>query len=208
MNTIRNIYCVGRNYVEHVKELQNKIPDKPVIFSKTTHSLVKADGSLIELPNNKGEVHYEVELVVKMGEDYAPEKAVDQLIDEMAIGLDLTLRDVQQELKEQGYPWLLSKGFPNSAIISEFIDFPGVDECKKQNFSLRINDKIVQEGNIAQMIFDMESLLRFIGDNLGLGKGDIIFTGTPSGVGPLNNKDHLSLRWGQQELGSCTIGLE
>src|SRR5690625_405629 len=99
MYTIRNIYCVGRNYIEHVKELQNKVPDKPVIFNKPTHSLVKADGAVINLPNNKGEIHYEAELVIKIAEDYASEKTVDELIDEMAIGLDLTLRDVQQELK-------------------------------------------------------------------------------------------------------------
>lgn len=207
MDRVRNIYCVGRNYVKHVKELQNKVPDKPVIFNKPTHAIVEADGVTINLPNDKGEVHYEVELVIKIGEDYAPEKTVDQLVDEMAIGLDLTLREVQQELKEQGYPWLLSKGFPKSAIISKFISFPGLEECTKQNFSLIINEKMVQEGNVTQMIFDLSTLIRYIGDNFGIKQGDIIFTGTPPGVGPLKNKDHLSLKWGQRELGNCMIEL-
>ncbi|MEI3605135.1 fumarylacetoacetate hydrolase family protein [Pseudogracilibacillus sp. SE30717A] len=208
MDTIRNIYCVGRNYVEHVKELKNKIPDQPVIFTKPTHALVKADGATIQLPKHQGEVHYEAELVIKIAEDYTPEKTVDQLVDEMAIGLDLTLRDVQQKLKEKGYPWLLSKGFRNSAIISEFIRFPGVDQCKKQNFALLINDEVVQEENITKMIFDLETLLHFIGKKLGLGKGDIIFTGTPSGVGALKHNDQLSLKWSQQELGTCVIVFE
>ncbi len=208
MEIVRNIYCVGRNYVEHIKELQNKIPDQPVIFNKPTHAIVMANGSQIQLPNDQGDVHYEAELVIKMGADYSPGNKVDQLVDEMAIGLDLTLRDVQQKLKDQGYPWLLSKGFRNSAIISKFIRFPGVEPCKKENFSLLINNEVVQEGNINQMIFSLEKLLHFIGNNLGLKKGDIIFTGTPSGVGPLKNNDQLVLKWGKEELGNCVIKLD
>lgn len=205
METIKNIYCVGRNYIEHVKELQNQIPDSPVIFSKPTHALTRADGSTIHLPDDKGDVHYEAELVIHIADSYSSEKTVDEMVDKMALGLDLTLRDVQQQLKDQSYPWLLSKGFTNSAIISEFIPFPGVEQCTEENFSLLINEKLVQEGNISQMMFDLQTLIHFIGKNLGLHKGDIIFTGTPSGVGPLKNDDKLSLQWGQQQLGSCTV---
>ncbi len=205
METIKNIFCVGRNYVEHVKELQNQQPSEPVIFNKPTHALVKADGNSIKLPSNKGEVHHEVELVVKLAQDYDPNKNIDQLIDEMAIGLDLTLREVQQQLKDKQYPWLLSKGFPNAAIISEFIKFPGIQGCGAHHFALMINEKVVQEGNIKQMIFDLPTLIHFIGQNLGLKKSDIIYTGTPAGVGALKDKDQLSLMWGEQELGKCMI---
>lgn len=207
MDDVKNIYCVGRNYVEHVKELKNKIPDDPVIFSKPTHALTKADGSTIVLPSDKGNIHYEVELVVHIAEKYSPEKTVDQMIDKMAVGLDLTLRDVQQKLKEEGYPWLLSKGFHNAAIITDFIPFPGEEKCAEENFSLSINDRVVQEGNISLMMFDLQTQLHYIGQNLGLDRGDIIFTGTPSGVGPLQHHDELSLFWGNEQLGSCTISI-
>lgn len=205
MNAVKNIYCVGRNYVEHVKELQNKIPDHPVIFSKPTHALVKADGSTIQLPNDKGDIHYEAELVIHINEEYTPEKTVEQLVDKMALGIDLTLRDVQQQLKNEGYPWLLSKGFPNSAIITDFIPFPGVTQCTEKDFTLEINDAVVQVGNVSQMMFSIHTLIKYIGTNLGLNKGDIIFTGTPSGVGPLKDNDHLTLKWGDEILGHCTV---
>lgn len=205
MDAVKNIYCVGRNYVEHVKELKNKIPDHPVIFSKPTHALIKADGSTIHLPNDQGDIHYEVELVIHIKERYTPNKTVEQLVDKMAIGIDLTLRDVQQKLKDQGYPWLLSKGFLNSAIITNFIPFPGLEQCTEKNFSLEINDKVVQEGNVSQMMFSIHTLIRYIGMNLGLNQGDIIFTGTPSGVGPLKHDDRLALKWGDELLGQCTV---
>lgn len=205
MNAVKNIYCVGRNYVEHVKELQNKIPDHPVIFSKPTHALVKADGSTIQLPNDKGDIHYEAELVIHINEEYTPEKTVEQLVDKMALGIDLTLRDVQQQLKNEGYPWLLSKGFPNSAIITDFIPFPGVTQCTEKDFTLEINDAVVQVGNVSQMMFSIHTLIKYIGTNLGLNKGDIIFTGTPSGVGPLRDNDRLTLKWGDEILGHCTV---
>lgn len=208
MDTIKNIYCIGRNYAAHVHELKNKLPGSPVVFSKPTHALIKADGAAIKLPNNEGAIHYEAELVIKISQDYHTDMAVDDLVDEMTIGLDLTLRDVQKDLKEQGYPWLLSKGFPNSAILGKFIPFPGIVKCQEDDFSLMINGQTVQKGNISQMMFDLETLVHFIGVRLGLGKGDLIFTGTPSGVGPLKDGDDFILKWGEQKLGNSTIVLK
>jgi len=208
MNTIKNIYCVGRNYVEHIRELNNQVPESPVIFNKPTHAVVKANQHTIELPTNQGAIHYEVELVIKLANDYTPEASIHYLIHEMTVGVDLTLRDLQQNLKDKGYPWLLSKGFINSAILGEFIPFPDQMDLRKENFSLLINDSKVQEGNISQMIFDLETLIHFIGSNLGLKKGDIIFTGTPSGVNALHNNDELALYWGTQNLGACTIKIK
>ncbi|RXT05809.1 fumarylacetoacetate hydrolase family protein [Ammoniphilus sp. CFH 90114] len=208
MNSIRNIYCVGRNYALHAKELNNEVPTSPFLFSKPTHAVVKADGQTITLPGDRGGVHYEVELVIHIARDYEAGMKVDDLVDSMAIGLDLTLRDVQGELKKKGYPWLLAKGFPNSAVVTEFVPFPGVEACKAKNFMLLKNGEQVQCGNIENMLFDMQALVEFSAKHFGLGKGDLIFTGTPEGVGPLADGDQLSLVWGEEVLGKCDISIK
>lgn len=207
MNTIKNIYCVGRNYVEHIKELNNQVPENPVIFSKPTHAAIKAANNIIELPVNNGSIHYEAELVIKVGNDYTPEASINDLIQEMTVGLDLTLRDLQQELKDNGYPWLISKGFNHSAVLGEFIPF-SLSDLTTDNFLLLINNTKVQEGNINHMIFDLETLIHFIGSNLGLKKGDLIFTGTPSGVSALHNNDKLEFYLGARCLGTCTVKMK
>lgn len=205
MESIKNVFCIGRNYTEHVKELHNKQPDQPVVFSKPTHSLILANNNVVALPENRGDIHYEVELVIKLARDYTKGSKVDDIVDEMALGIDLTMREVQDELKKQRYPWLISKGFPNSAIVSKFIKFPGEQACTDKQFSLFINEQEVQSGNISEMIFDLNEIIEFIGLHTGLKKGDVIFTGTPAGVGPLKDEDHLALKWGKEELGSCVI---
>ncbi len=208
METIKNIYCVGRNYRAHAKELNNPVPTSPFLFSKPTHAVVEADGQIVSLPGDRGSVHYEVELVLRIGKSYKEGMTVDEIVDGMAIGIDLTLRDVQDVLKEKRYPWLLAKGFPNSAILSQFIDFPGEEVCQKTNFSLLKNGLKVQEGNIQSLIFDFQTLIDFCAKHFGLGKGDIIFTGTPEGVGPLANGDELTLVWGEAVLGRSKVSIE
>lgn len=208
METIKNIYCVGRNYRAHAKELNNPVPTSPFLFSKPTHAVVEANGEVISLPGDQGSVHYETELVLRIGKSYKKGMTVDEIVDGLAIGLDLTLRDVQDVLKEKRYPWLLAKGFPNSAVLSKFIDFPGEEACKKTNFSLLKNGLQVQEGNIQSLIFDFQTLIDFCGKHFGLGNGDIIFTGTPEGVGPLANGDQLTLLWGEEVLGKSRVNIE
>lgn len=208
MNSIRNIYCVGRNYALHAKELQNEVPTSPFLFSKPTHALVEAKGQEVILPGDRGSVHFEVELVVRIGRTYEPGMKVDDIVDRMAVGIDFTLRDVQSELKKKSYPWLLAKGFPNSALLSRFIAFPGVEACKKADFALLKNGEQAQLGNIGHMIFDLQTLIDFSAHHFGLGEGDIIFTGTPEGVGPISDGDRLSLVWDEQTLGECTIKLQ
>lgn len=205
MEKIKNIYCIGRNYVEHIKELNNQMPTNPVVFSKPTHSFTQVTGQNITIPGDKGAVHYEVELVVQLQTDYDDNKQLDEMIDKLYIGVDLTLRDIQDELKENQYPWLISKGFKNAALLSKSIPFPGVKRLQQIPFSLKINDETVQEGKAEQMIFNLEQQFQYINDHLGLKKGDIIFTGTPPGVGPLKNEDQLSLLFANEELGFCTI---
>lgn len=206
LQTIKNIFCIGRNYVAHVHELGNEVPTRPVVFMKPTHALTKAVGQTIDLPKGRGDVHYEAELVIKMGQDYEPNLSLDEMVSEMTVGLDLTLRDIQTELKEKQQPWDLAKGFKHAAILGDFIPFPGLATCKEKQFELTINDEQVQVGQINKMIFPLHDIIHFVGEHLGLKKDDIIFTGTPEGVGALQDGDHLSLIWDEERLGNINIG--
>ncbi|WP_018132278.1 fumarylacetoacetate hydrolase family protein [Effusibacillus pohliae] len=204
---IRNIFCVGRNYRLHAEELGNEVPKSPMIFAKPTHALAEASGQTIQLPGDRGEVHYEAELVIRIGKPYQHGMTVDQLVDHLALGIDFTLRDVQSELKKKGHPWLPAKGFRNSAVLTSFREFPGEQACKQTDFSLRKNGQQVQRGNISDMLFDLQTVIDFIASHFGLGEGDIIYTGTPAGVGPVANGDRLQLLWGDEVLGECVIKL-
>lgn len=204
---VKNIYCVGRNYVQHARELNNAVPQSPLLFTKPTHALVGAVGHEIILPGHMGELQYEVEFVIHIARQYEAGIKPDDLIDQMAIGIDFTLRELQNELKSKGYPWLLCKGFLNSAAISPWIPFEGLEEAMKKEFSLLKNDIEVQRGKIKDMIFNIPSIMEYTARHLGLGQGDIIFTGTPAGVGSVASGDHFVCKWGDRELGSCTITL-
>ncbi|WP_181349663.1 fumarylacetoacetate hydrolase family protein [Thalassobacillus sp. CUG 92003] len=208
MKPVQNIYCVGRNYVKHAKELNNEIPSSPLMFSKPTHALAEANGGEIVLPGDRGSVHYEAEFVIRLRQPYEEGMSVEDVVDSMALGIDFTLRDVQDQLRKKGQPWLLSKGFPNSAVITPFLPFDGEAACQNQDFSLLRNEERVQIGNIRDMIFDLHTLIAYTATHLGAGEGDIIFTGTPEGVGPVAHGDHYTLLCGTNPLGNCTIKLQ
>jgi fumarylpyruvate hydrolase len=191
---IRNIYCVGRNYALHAKELGNDVPEQPMIFSKPTHALHPAKGKL-QLPGGIGEIHHELELVVRIAALYEQGKPLTELIDGVALGIDWTARDVQNELKEKRHPWLLAKGFKGSAVLSDFAAFKGAESFEQLQFSLRMNGEIVQSGCPKDMIFSLAQLVNYIGTQFGLDAGDIIYTGTPAGVGPVNQGDVIELVW-------------
>lgn len=207
MESIRNIYCVGRNYGLHAAELGNDIPEEPMIFMKPTHALAPIEGQTIMLPGDRGEVHYEAELVVHIGRDYEAGVSIDSLIDSMALGIDFTLRDVQSVIKKKGQPWMPAKGFLNSAALSAFRPFSGFEEVRQTEFSLRINGVEAQRGNINDMIFNLQVIVDYIAKHYGLGKGDIIYTGTPAGVGAVRSGDRFELLWGLEAMGEFTIGL-
>ncbi|WCK54971.1 fumarylacetoacetate hydrolase family protein [Aneurinibacillus sp. Ricciae_BoGa-3] len=207
METIRNVYCVGRNYRLHAEELGNAVPTSPMIFSKPTHALAQANGDEISIIGSRGEVHYEAELVLHIGKAYTSGMAVDEAVDKMALGIDFTLRDVQTELKKKGHPWLPAKGFRNSAVLTSFVAFPGSGACKQADFCLLRNGQQAQRGNIQDMLFDFSTILSFIHENFGLGEGDIIYTGTPAGVAAVADGDRLALLWGENQLGDCIIRL-
>lgn len=207
MKQIGNIYCVGRNYKLHAEELGNDVPTKPMIFGKPTHALAETAGGEIVLPGTRGELHYETELIIHIARSYEHGVTLDEMVDEIALGIDFTLRDVQSELKKKGHPWLLAKGFKNSAILTPFHAFPGLDECLKTDFTLLKNGEQAQRGNIRNVIFDLMTLIQYISEHFGLEKGDIIYTGTPEGVGPVADGDVLTFLWGDQKWGEFTARL-
>lgn len=206
---INNVYCVGRNYALHAAELGNAVPEAPMIFMKPTHALVPADGSTVALPGDQGAVHFETELVFRIGKDCISGEPADpeKIVDAMALGIDFTLREVQSKLKSEGRPWLPAKGFLRSALVTSWRPFPGVRALEREDFMLLINGERAQRGNSREMIFDLKQLFTFIAANFGLGEGDIVFTGTPAGVAQVRDGDKLELVYGDEMWGSAVISL-
>ncbi|MHA2857846.1 fumarylacetoacetate hydrolase family protein [Paenibacillus lautus] len=203
---VNNVYCVGRNYQLHAAELGNAVPEEPMIFLKPSHAVVPLDGSVLKLPMDRGILHFEGELVIQLAEDYAPGKTVDELVKTMALGIDFTLRDVQTVIKEKGHPWTAAKAFKSSAPLTPSIAFPGTAKLGDKDFTVRKNGAQVQRGNVKDMIFSLQRIIDYIGEHYGLGQGDLIFTGTPAGVGPTESGDVFELFWGDVRLGRCVIG--
>lgn len=188
---INNIYCIGRNYVEHAQELGNRVEEDPVVFSKPNSALIV--GNIITLPTFSQDVHYETELVIRISApafQIEPDQA-DAYYDSVAIGLDLTARDLQADLKSKKLPWLLAKGFNGSCYVSDFVAKQTVPQ--PIHFGLAINGKTVQQGVSSEMVFSIKQIIAFISRYIALQPGDIIFTGTPKGVGKLESGDTLRL---------------
>ncbi len=204
---INNIYCIGRNYRLHALELGNEVPKEPLVFTKPTHAIMSMNGNEIELSAQAGEVHFELEIVARIGADYTEDAEPEQLIDGIALGLDLTLRDVQSRLKAKGLPWLPAKGFKGSAPLGQWLPYPGASSLAGIPFELLRNGVTAQRGQAADMLFPIAELIHYIGRHYGLGAGDLIYTGTPAGVAALQDGDRLQALWAGQEVGSCTIKL-
>ena len=184
--------CIGRNYAEHAKELGNEIPENPVIFLKPDTALFR-NGYQYYIPEFTKDLHYELEIVIKICKNgkYVLEKNAHKHYEEIGLGIDFTARDLQAELKEKGLPWELSKAFDNSAVISDFFPKENFD-LKNLNFQLKKNEEIVQNGNSSQMIFSPDQIIAFVSQYFTLKKGDLIFTGTPKGVGKVQEGDVLT----------------
>jgi len=188
------IICVGRNYTEHIEELENERPEDPVLFMKPD-SAILPDKNPLYLPPIAKDFHYEVELVVKISKigKFINEEFAHKYYDEIGLGIDVTARDLQTKLKEKGLPWEKAKAFHNSAIISKnFIPKSEFDNLNNINFSLEKNGEIVQKGNTSQMLWKIDELIAYISQFFMLKKGDLIFTGTPSGVGPMHINDEFT----------------
>ena len=182
-----NIYCVGRNFEGHAKELGNKVPTSPLIFQKSNSAVNVKE--TIEIPKNKT-IEHELEIVLMIGKEGVPKNHEEArtFISGFSIGLDLTDRGLQSELKKKGLPWFASKSFKGSAVI----DTNFRHECPNE-FYLNVNQKIRQEGNLKDMIFSFEDIVLHLSKIVDLKKGDIIFTGTPEGVGPLESGDEIEM---------------
>ena len=184
------IICVGRNYLKHIEELNNEVPEEPVIFIKPDSALLRNNAPFF-IPEFSNDVHYEVELVIKikkLGRHIPIDFAADY-IDSIALGIDFTERDKQAELKAKGLPWEKSKGFDHSAVISNFIPVPA--HLEALDFRLEKNGEVVQRGNTAMMIHPIPSLIAHISEYFTLKIGDYLYTGTPEGVGPVQSGDRL-----------------
>ena len=199
------IICVGRNYGEHAKELGNEIPEDPVIFMKPDTALLKK-GSDFYIPEFSDDIHYELEVVLKIskGGKYIQKENASKHYDEIGLGIDFTARDLQSKLKGKGLPWELAKGFDGSAVVSDFVSKDSYD-LENLNFSLIKNNEKVQDGNTREMIFSPEDIIAFASQYFTLRVGDLIFTGTPKGVGKVSENDLLEAYLEDQKLFSLKI---
>lgn len=186
------IICIGRNYVDHIAELHNEKPDEPVIFLKPdTAVLPKKD--IFYIPDFSDDIHYEVEVLVKINKigKHIDEKFAHKYYDEIGLGIDFTARDLQSRLKEKGLPWEKAKAFDHSAIISDFLPKKSFESLENVNFELQKNGKIVQSGNTSLMLWKIDEIVSYVSRFFTLKSGDIIFTGTPKGVGAVKPNDLL-----------------
>lgn len=204
----RNIYCVGRNFRLHAAELGNEVPASPMLFTKPTHAAIPMSSGKLRIPSAQGSVHYEAELVFAAGRSYEAGISCDDLFTHFTVGLDLTLRDVQERLKSKGHPWLAAKGFGNSAPVGGWLRFPGLSAVEEHDFGLDMNGEQVQRGNMRDMVFGLQELAEFVGRTYGLGAGDLLFTGTPAGVGALNDGDRLRVWWHNETLGTIEVSAD
>jgi 2-keto-4-pentenoate hydratase/2-oxohepta-3-ene-1,7-dioic acid hydratase in catechol pathway len=186
------IICIGRNYIDHAKELKNAVPTEPVFFMKPDTALLRNNDPFY-LPDFSNEIHHEIELVIKInkvGKHIAKEFA-NRYYDEIGLGIDFTARDLQSELKKKGLPWEKAKAFDYSAPISSTFFKKDKLELNNIDFDLIINEKTVQKGNSKDMIFDIDDIISYISKFITLKIGDLIYTGTPAGVGKVKIGDKL-----------------
>ena len=196
---VRNIYCIGRNYSKHVKELCNAKPKEPFFFQKSVPALNTTNK--IYIPRNR-KIDYEVEIVLLVGKSGISESIEDSpsFIDGYSLGIDLTDREYQNKLKNDKLPWLLSKSFAGSAVVSTFLENP-----IKDDFWLDLNSERRQQGNSQQMIFSFAEQIYFLSNKIPLMEGDLIFTGTPEGVGPLKVGDKIDIGFGDTTLNKLLV---
>lgn len=201
------IICIGRNYSEHISELNNERPADPVIFLKPdTAVLLKKQPFFI--PEFSQDIHYEVEVLVRINKvgKHIQEKFAHKYYQEIGLGIDFTARDLQQQLKEKGLPWEKAKGFDGSAVVGEkWIDKNSIENLNNINFSLLKNDVAVQTGNTSDMLWKIDDIISYVSGFFTLKIGDIIFTGTPKGVGKVEVNDKLTGFIGEEQIFSIQV---
>jgi 2-keto-4-pentenoate hydratase/2-oxohepta-3-ene-1,7-dioic acid hydratase in catechol pathway len=186
------IICVGRNYADHAKELNNAVPKEPVIFMKPKNAILLPEKPLY-YPEFTDDLNYECEVVVKINKNgkYIQEKFANKYYNEVTVGIDFTARDLQNELKQKGLPWEIAKGFDGSAAVGTFTAITPEINVNELPFQLKLNEQTVQDGNTRDMLFSIDSIIAYVSKYFTINIGDLIFTGTPAGVGPVNVGDVL-----------------
>ncbi|MAO02090.1 MAG: 2-hydroxyhepta-2,4-diene-1,7-dioate isomerase [Flavobacteriales bacterium] len=200
------IICIGRNYLQHINELNNKKPENPLFFLKP-ETAIQPKGHPFFIPDYSNDIHYEIELVLKINKvgKHIEEQFAHKYFSEIGIGIDFTARDIQEKCKKEGLPWEPAKGFDGSAQIStKFIDKKNL-KLNSINFKLKKNNVTVQDGNSKDMIFSFNKIISFISKYYTLKIGDLIYTGTPSGVGKVNKNDKLTGYLNNEEILSVDI---
>ncbi len=195
------IICIGRNYVAHAEELNNAIPTEPLFFLKPETALIPGRNPFV-YPSFSNDVHHELEVVIricKLGK-HIEERFAHRYYDQLTLGIDFTARDVQKQCKEKGHPWEKAKAFDGSAPVGKLIPISDVQDIQNINFSMTRNGEIVQTGNTSNMIFNVNKLISYVSSYLTLKIGDLIFTGTPEGVGPVQKDDTLECFLEDQSL--------
>lgn len=186
------IICIGRNYKNHVNELNNIVPTEPVIFLKPDTSIILKKQPFF-IPDFSNDIHHEVEVIVKINRvgKYISKEFAHKYYDKIGLGIDFTARDIQQNQKKFGLPWEKAKAFDGSALIGKWVNKTSFDDINDINFSLMKNNELVQQGNTSQMLWDIDSIISYVSSFFTLKIGDIIFTGTPAGVGAVKENDKL-----------------
>jgi acylpyruvate hydrolase len=195
------IICIGRNYLKHARELEHDVPTEPVFFMKPDSCLLM-DNKHFYIPGFSNEIHYEVELVIKINRlgKTIEARYAHRYYDEIGLGVDFTARDVQRELIAKGLPWEKSKAFDSAAVLGGFVPKEELGDTRQIEFSLRKNGELVQLGNSRDMIFDVDTIIEHISQFVTLKIGDLIYTGTPAGVGPVKINDHLEGFIGERKM--------
>ena len=205
--SVGKILCLGRNYPEHAREMEAEAPTIPVVFLKPSTALLEPGGKIV-IPSFCRQPHHEVEMVVvvgKSGKDIRPDDAMDH-VEGYALGLDMTLRDVQMEAKKKGLPWSVAKGFDTSAPLSEAVPRNAVRNPHALDISLRVNGALRQNSNTRNMIFGIPEIIAYLSSIFTLEAGDLLFTGTPEGVGPVHHGDTLEASL--ESVGTLTVRVE
>lgn len=187
------IICIGRNYVAHAEELKNEVPEEPVFFMKPDSSLLRNNDPFF-IPEWTSDVHHEIELIIKISRlgKSIDKRFAKRYYKEIGLGIDFTARDVQSQLKAKGLPWEKAKAFDRAAVLgSQFISVDDLPDREHIAFRLDVNGRTVQTGDSGLMIFDFDTIIAYVSKFVTLKIGDLIYTGTPAGVGPVNSGDHL-----------------
>ena len=200
------IICIGRNYTEHIAELENEKPKDPVIFMKADTSILLKKQPFF-IPDFSEEIHHEVEVLVKINKlgKYIDKKFAHKYYNEISVGIDFTARDLQSKLKAKGLPWEKAKAFDGSAVVGKWIPKDQFEDMNNLNFKLEKNGEIVQKGNTQQMLWKIDELIAYVSQYFTLKIGDIIFTGTPAGVAKVNADERLTGYLEGQELFSIVV---